>query len=346
LETATKKGLSKGFHILTAKLFEFFAEIQYNMVMNERRRIFWLIFSVFLLLSAVYTIAQENTQSLYIRRFQNGAQLYGMSRWNEAIIEFRRAQEIAESDEDRWQALYWVILSELANSDFGSALRDMEELERIAPNSPFTRDMVYHRARVYYLQGFFEDALLLFNRFSRSIGDDDRISADRRAAAFFWMGECLYAMGQYDEAEKFYAWVIARYPESPKVEASAYRLDLITQKKIEAELLMLLQLSHEESLRTSEEHQRTIRTYEYTLNLFQRRIAELTNQISLLIGEDSETHITDSSDSQRSVTVPENLSTTQPPVLTLNESLLERARILGSSVEDILREAHVGGGGW
>lgn len=313
--------------------------------------------------------AQNQTD--YVRRFQNGAQLYGLTRWNEAAVEFRRAQEIAVNPNDWSQALYWVILSELANSDYGSALRDMEELERAAPSSTYTRDMIYHRARVYYLQGFFEDALLLFNRFCGLIGDSDRVSADRRAASYFWMGECLYSMGQYDEAEKFYAWVVARYPQSPKVEASAYRLDLITQKKIEAELLRLLQLSHEESLRTSEEHQRTIRTYEYTLNIYQRRIAELTNQISSLnhngqdIPEPQPRQIVNIPEPRQTVSVqeprqtiniPENINviaeqppnsgitTAQPP--QLNESLIDRARLLGSNVEDILREGHRGGGAW
>ena len=219
--------------------------------------------------------AQDN--NVFERRFQNGAGLYQHSRWQEAAIEFRRAQENARTMNDWSAALYWVILSELANSDYGSALRDMDELEKNAPSSPYTRDMVYHRARIYFLQGYFEEALALFNRYNNLTTDDSKMSADRRAASFFWMGECLYTMGQFDEASKFYAWVIARYPGSPKVEASSYRLDLIKQKKIEAELLALLQMSHEESLRTSEDYQRTIRTYEHTLNVYQRRITELTN---------------------------------------------------------------------
>jgi len=136
--------------------------------------------------------------------------------------------------------------------------------------------MAYHRARAYYNQGYFEDALICFKRYNDSVPAGDNEAADRKAAAFFWMGECLYSMGQFGEAEKFYSWVVAKYPNSPKVEVSGYRIDLIKQKKIEAELLSLLRWSHEESLRNSEENQRKIRTYENTLNAYQRRIAELT----------------------------------------------------------------------
>ncbi|MCL2175829.1 MAG: hypothetical protein FWB73_07275 [Treponema sp.] len=249
--------------------------------MRKGIRFFWVLFIALMLFPAGICAAQGTSasaaQSQYARRFQNGAELYALSRWQEATIEFRRAQESAQTLNDWAQSLYWVILSELAFSDYGSALRDMDELERHAPHSTYTRDMVYHRARVYFIQGFFDAALVLFNRFTGSVTDSDRVTADRRAASFFWMGECLYSLGQFQEAEKFYSWVIARYPNSQKVEAASYRLDLIKQKKIESELLALLQLSHEESLRTSEDYQRTIRTYEHTLNIYQRRIADLAN---------------------------------------------------------------------
>ena len=243
----------------------------------------WLLLLGLLLLTAGVSIAQENARA-YASRFQNGTRLYEAERWQEAAVEFRYAQETAETAADWEQALYWVILAELAYADYGSALRDMDALERYAPNSSFTRDMAYHRARVYFNQGYFEDALILFNRYNDSITSSDSESADRKAAAFFWMGECLYYMGQLDEAEKFYAWVISRYPSSPRVEVSSYRIELIKQKKIENELLALLRWTHEESLRTSEEYQRRIRTYENTLNAYRRRIAELTQEQSSRTG--------------------------------------------------------------
>jgi tetratricopeptide (TPR) repeat protein len=194
----------------------------------------------------------------------------------EAASHFRRAQEISRTNDDWAKATYWVILTELALGDYGSAVRDMDELDRIAPRSVFARDMGYHRARAYFNQGYFEDALVYFKRFNDSIAYNNAESSDRKAASFFWMGECLYSMGQFDEAEKFYLWVVTQFPYSPKVEVSNYRIDLIRQKKIEAELLALLRWSHEESLKTSEDYQRRIRTYENTLNAYQRRIAELT----------------------------------------------------------------------
>jgi len=220
--------------------------------------------------------AQSNGNSQFLLKFQEGSRSYGEMRMYEAAAQFRNAQEISKNANDWAQATYWVILTELAIGDYGSALRDMDELDRIAPKSSFAKDMAYHRARAYYNQGYFEDALVYFKRYNDGIASNDKEASDRKAAAFFWMGECLYSMGQFNDAEKFYSWVILKYPNSPKVEVSSYRIDLIKQKKIEAELLSLLRWSHEESLRNSEDYQRRIRTYENTLNAYQRRIAELT----------------------------------------------------------------------
>ncbi|GBU27528.1 hypothetical protein R84B8_01061 [Treponema sp. R8-4-B8] len=299
-----------------------------------------------LLICADFLGAQESPQAQYTRRYQNGIQLYKLARYQEAAVEFRRAQEIAPTVNDKSAALYWVILSQLAYSDFGSAVKDMEELIKIAPNSPYTRDMLYHRGRVYYNQGYYEEALFYLNHYNQSTTDADRQSADRRAASFFWMGECLYAMGQYEEAEKFYAWVIARYNDSPKVEAAAYRIDLIKQKKIESELLALLQWSHEEALRTSEDYQRTIRTYEYTLNMYQRRIAELSNNESAILNMNNQEFRPSGAQQQTTEesAAPEGrLQEPESVEYTYNDYLIERARQLGNNVQEILDHTESGG---
>jgi tetratricopeptide (TPR) repeat protein len=103
----------------------------------------------------------------------------------------------------------------------------------------------------------------MFNRFCGATDDEDL----RKASAFFWMGECLYSMGQLDKAEQFYNWIITRYPSSPKCELSSYRIDLVKQKKIETELLTLLKWTHEEALRNSENYQRNISTCEQSVNI-------------------------------------------------------------------------------
>jgi len=283
-----------------------------------------LILAVLFFLTGI-SFAQEGRQN-FLQRYQNGTLLFQSSHWFEAAVEFRRAQENASDIEDWSRSLYWVILSELAYSDYGSAIRDMDELERKAPNSVYTRDMAYHRARVYFNQGYFEDALGLFRRYLNSVFEEDSETENRRAAAFFWIGECLYTMGQFDEALKFYSWVVERFQQSPKVEVSSYRIDLIKQKKIEAELLALLQWSHEESLRNGEDFQRQIRTYEYTINQYQRRIAELSSgQNQEIISQFTDNDVL--SDNWQSI----------------YDRLLERARRLNMELEQMIEEYISGG---
>jgi len=297
------------------------------MIMKAKEPGFWPLVLGLLLFASGISTAQEAAQAAYLRKYQSGLQLYNSSRWHEAAAEFRGAQETAANINDWSQATYWVILSQLAYSDYGSAVRDMDDLERTTPGSGYAKDMAYHRGRIYFNLGYFDDALLMFRRYIDSVSDRDAEYADRLAAAFFWMGESLFTMGQLDEAEKFYTWVVDRYPESPKYEISSYRLDLIKQKKIEAELLALLQWSHEESLKSSEDYQRRLRTYEHTLNAMQRRIDETPVQVV-------ETPPPE-------VVIPDNSAADNARLL--HERLLERARQLNAEVDIMIKERESGG---
>ena len=295
-----------------------------------------LIFIMLFFLAAAGVSAQNS--STFAFRFNNGVTLYNAERYYEAAADFRRAQEMATNEHDWAGSIYWVILSQLAYTDYGSALLDMEELDRKAPNSIFNRDMVYHRGRIYYNQGYFEDALLLFRRYIDSVTETGQDAQHRKAAAYYWMAECLFAMGQFDDAERFYAWVVGTYPESPKREVSSYRIDLIRQKKIESELLALLQWSHEEALRTSEDYQRRMRTYEFTINAYQRRIAELTQSQ----GASTPAPITQEPEPQ---VFPEDFvelpfeDFMSGVTHEYHEELLEKARQLGEDIQRLIQNA-------
>jgi hypothetical protein len=64
--------------------------------MNTMRKSSFVIFLSFsLLFITVISSAQESNQAIYLRRYQNGTQLYNSSSWHEAAVEFRRAQEIS-----------------------------------------------------------------------------------------------------------------------------------------------------------------------------------------------------------------------------------------------------------
>ena len=73
--------------------------------------------------------------------------------------------------------------------------------------------------------------------------------------------------------------VIDDYPSSPKREASAYRLEIIDQRKREEELLQLLKVTHEESLKAAEDYEKKVRRYEQAILAHQKRIMELEAQL-------------------------------------------------------------------
>ena len=211
-------------------------------------------------------------------RFLAGINFYREASWLAAAAELRAAQELAETRWEWTEALYWVVLAELAASDYGSALRDMDELERRAPDSGRSADMVYHRARAYYYLGYYDEAIVLVKRYADGVGEGGE---SRKAAAMYWIGECLYSLGQTERASDFFTIVVDEYPGSVKYEAATYRLELIKQKKIESELLTMLKWSHEESLRTVEEYQRREKTYDQALNAYQKRLADVLKDTQL-----------------------------------------------------------------
>ncbi|MDR0442046.1 MAG: hypothetical protein LBH44_01405 [Treponema sp.] len=301
------------------------------------------LFSCLLLFLTGFSFAQENRHVSYNARFQNGNRLYQEARWQDAAAEFRSAQEIAENPHDTSEALYWVIMAELAAADYGSALRDMNTLERITAGTGRGFDIVYHRARAYYYLGYYEESIVQFKRYCDGIKVTDHESSDRKAAAFFWMGECLYSMGQLEDAEKFYTWVIVQYPFSPKIEISSFRMDLIKQKKIEAELLTLLKWSHEESLKTSEDYQRKIKTYENTLNAYQKRVIELSqdSRLSDLENENAD-YKKKLAEAEEKIKLQESDLTVQEKQIVENNNR-EKARLLRNEVQWELDNLESGG---
>jgi tetratricopeptide (TPR) repeat protein len=230
-----------------------------------------------LLLPAGFSFAQERAPQQFSQRLQNGIRLYRESYWQEAAVEFQSAREIAVNTENWAEAYYWFIMARLAVPDYSTILLDMDELEKKAPGTIYSMDIVYHRGRVFYQMGEYDRALTQFNQYSDAISSGVDKNADRRAAAYFWTGETLYSLRQYQDAEKFYNQIISGYPDSPKVTISSYRLELIRQKKIEEELLALLKLSHEEMLRLNEDYQWKINNYDQAVSAYQKRISEPMN---------------------------------------------------------------------
>jgi tetratricopeptide (TPR) repeat protein len=169
--------------------------------------------------------------------------------------------------------------------DYEGALRDMEDLEKSDPGNRRIPELGYHKGRVLFFLGSYDKAVILLKNYADSIpGTPDSLPPEdsaRKSAALYWVGECLYSMGLLDRAGELFLHITESYPQSAKYEAASYRLALINQKKVEAELLSLLKWSHEESLKTMEEYERREHSYDQALIAYQKRIADMLKDTRL-----------------------------------------------------------------
>jgi tetratricopeptide (TPR) repeat protein len=254
-----------------------------------------LIIGILTLFLGVYAFSQTPAGGSagadgVLSRIQAGVNLYGQSKWGEAATELRSALEGTSVKAHRSEALFWLSLSEMALEDYEGAVRDMDEMETTDPENWRIGEMLYHKGRVLFFLGRFDEAILLLKGYADSIPETGNISpqdASRKSSALYWVGECLYSMGLLDRAVEVFLYITEIYPQSVKYEAAIYRLALINQKKVEAELLSLLKWSHEESLKTMEEYERRERSYDQALIAYQKRIAEMLKDTRLADLENS-----------------------------------------------------------
>jgi TolA-binding protein len=247
--------------------------------MIKKRTIGTALCLCFVLFPAPFIPAQSLSS---VPRLTAGVNLYSQGKWREAVLELRRVQAEASSRELRAEALFWISLAELSAGEFNEALRDMDAVAETDPGNRRLPELPYHRGRALFYLGRYDEAIVFLSRYSESLVPrpgfvPSAADISQRAAALYWTGECLFSMGQLDRAADYYRFVTDEYPGSSKHEASLYRLDMINQKKTETELLSLLKLSHEESLKNMEEYRRREQNYEQALNAYQRRIAEITS---------------------------------------------------------------------
>lgn len=196
-------------------------------------------------------------------RLRAGVELYGRGLWDEAAGELRRCQSETADAGVRAEAQFWIGMSEIAAGHYREALLGFDEIPRLDPSSPRRQDALYQKGRVLYQLGNYNEAIILFKNYADNIHVDggsarggraeernSRIASsdgyNRKAAAIFWMGECLYALDEFDRAASMYKTIIEQYSSSVKNEAALQRLAMIQQKMTEEGLLEVIKLSASE----------------------------------------------------------------------------------------------------
>lgn len=200
-----------------------------------------------------------------------GLEAYAREDWVSAILHFKKLtsdKRSASSD-----ALYWLVLSEMSAKDYEAALLDANTYAAQYGTTARAADIAYQKGRALYQMQRYDESIEVFYDFVKQNPSHDMVSS-----ALFWIAESLYAYKNYERAALFYRTVLDEYPTSPKIEACTYRLELIARTAREEELLQLLKVTHEESLRAAEEYDKKSRNYEQAIQAYQKRIAELEAQ--------------------------------------------------------------------
>jgi TolA-binding protein len=126
----------------------------------------------------------------------------------------------------------------------------------------------YLKGRLLYLQGEYQSSIIALQSFIKAFPSSAYVPN-----GYYWIGEALFSLGQIDEAAVLFRAVVQDYPESAKAEAARYRSSLIDLHKREAELLELLKLSHQETLKAIEDFERREQTYQQSIADYQRRLS-------------------------------------------------------------------------
>lgn len=207
--------------------------------------------------------------------FERGIALYREGKWQEAAAELRQAEALSTDNGKKAEILYWTGLAELGGGNYENALKDFDKITAIDPDGVWSIEVPYHKGRCLYYLGVFDEAIIVLKEYSDGIGDPMK-----KASSFYWIGECLFSLGQFGLAQDVFYRIIIEFPESVKYEAANYRIALIDQKKVEAELLAILKWSHEESLKNMEAYQRRERSYDQAIIAYQKRIMDMqSNQV-------------------------------------------------------------------
>jgi TolA-binding protein len=233
------------------------------------KRFFSILFLFSVILSA--GLAVEN-QAAAVGK---GLELYAQGRWMDAIGELRQVWTNDKNPAVKAEALYWIAMSCLAANEFEAAIGNFNQLQKFAPGDSRFTNIPYQKGRAYFYMGKFNEALVEFKEYINAVALDTHGENALKPSAYYWVGECLYALGQIEKAEQVFLLIVEQYPQSAKFEASSYRLALINQKKIEIELLGLLKKSHDEYAAKTADYEKQKANYESAIKEYQSQISAL-----------------------------------------------------------------------
>jgi tetratricopeptide (TPR) repeat protein len=170
--------------------------------------------------------------------------LYNEGKYDEAIILFREIILSSKNEKFIAESYFWLGRAYINTNKLKLAETNLEyyiaNYKTTGLNYP---EALYEKGRLLFLQEQYQPAIEQLNIFIKNYPANSLVSN-----SYYWIGESLYAMGQYDDASYYFKIVSEKYANSAKAEASIFKLRLIEHKKSELALQNLLKWSQEQYL--------------------------------------------------------------------------------------------------
>lgn len=204
---------------------------------------------------------------------REGIEAFQQADYQVALYRFREILFNPKERNFHGDAYFWIARTYMALFRLEEASKHLEYFLSKYQENPYIMEGMYEKGRLLFLQRQFRECIEHLDAFLKKYPD-----SPYGANAYYWIGEAAFSLGRLKEAEKIFHFVVTQFPTSFRVEAARYRLDIIKLKYREEELMKLLQWSHEEHLKASEEFQRREAVYLETIKTYQRRIALLSTK--------------------------------------------------------------------
>lgn len=170
--------------------------------------------------------------------------LYNKGKYDEAIILFREIILTSGEEKLKVESYFWLAKAYMGIEKLDQAAVNLEHyLKKYETTGLNYKEAVYQKGRLLFLQEQYQKGIEQLDVFIEKYPGHKLVSN-----AYYWIGECLYALGRFDDAAMNFNIVINKYPGSIKQEASRYKLRLIEHKKSELALQNLLKWSQEQYL--------------------------------------------------------------------------------------------------
>jgi tetratricopeptide (TPR) repeat protein len=166
--------------------------------MNKHVKCLFLFINIVIIATVSFAqISRSSGNSL-----DRGIALYGEGKWQEAVTELRKAETEAADDNKKAEILYWISLAEIGAGQYEIAMNDLNKISAINPSSPLNLEVSYQKGRCLYYLGEFDESIVVLKEYADAVSDPMK-----KASAFYWVGESLFSLGQFELASDVFCAV-------------------------------------------------------------------------------------------------------------------------------------------